>query len=241
MSTPFFLYRRLSKWITCEFSFENYKQIKLANKYEIASFKDVFCHPFYWQLFHFINDSPKLVVDLGAHCGHFTALAEICFQSKFSSNETEYILVEPNPYLLPILNQNLSNMNLLHRVRVEQGLLGKKTGTEKLWIKPKNYLSTGLSYSKDAKPFEVQFIDLEKILGNEIIDLMKLDIEGGEFDFVRYNLDIFKKVNLLFMELHDASQELHDDIFNALNSVGLTLAVKPLDANGQKLLIWHRL
>lgn len=115
-------------------------------------------------------------------------------------------------------------------------------GNEKLWIKPKNYLSTGLSYSQDAKPFEVPFIDLENILGgDEVIDLMKLDIEGGEFDFVRYNLEVFKKVNLLFMELHEASQELHDDLYSSLSSVGLSIAAKPLFENGHQLLIWHRL
>lgn len=240
MSIPFFLYRRLANWITCEFSFQNNKKIKLGNKYEVASFKDVFCHPFYWQLFQYIHDSPKLVVDCGAHCGHFTVLADICFHSKFSNVDTEYILIEPNPYLLPILKQNISDIDLNNRTQIKQGLLGEKSGTEKLWIKPKNYLATGLSYSKGAKPFEVPFIDIQELVGNRIIDLMKIDIEGGEFAFVRSNLDVFKRVNLIFMELHDASEELHHEIFNSLNSVGLNLAADPVVANGQKLLIWQR-
>lgn len=72
MSIPFFLYRRLSRWITCEFKLKKHSKIALKNKYEIASFKDVFCHPFYWQVFHWVHEPPKLVVDCGAHCSHFS-------------------------------------------------------------------------------------------------------------------------------------------------------------------------
>ncbi|MBE9049460.1 FkbM family methyltransferase [Nostocales cyanobacterium LEGE 11386] len=241
MSIPFFLYRRLANWITCEFNFQPNKKTALKNKYEVASFKDVFCHPFYWQLFQYIHECPKLVLDCGAHCGHFTILADICFQSKFASVDTEYILIEPNPYLLPIIKQNISDMDLNYRVQIKQGLLGEKSGSEKLWVKPKNYLSTGLAYSKGAKPFQVPFIDIQEIVGNRIIDLMKIDIEGGEFAFVRSHIDIFKQVNLIFMELHEASEELHHEISDSLNSVGLNLAAKPIKSHGQQLLIWQRL
>jgi hypothetical protein len=100
MSIPFFLYRRLGRWITCEFNlFEHQFKISLSNKYEVASFQDVFCHPFYWQMFRWLDKPPKLIVDCGGHCGHFSILADICIRSKFDSSNTEYILVEPNPHL----------------------------------------------------------------------------------------------------------------------------------------------
>jgi len=105
MSFSSFLYRRLSRWITCEFELDGANQSKIAlkNKYEVASFKDVFCHPFYWQVFQWVKTPPKLVVDCGAHCGHFSLLADLCFASKFSSSDTRYLLIEPNPYLIPVI------------------------------------------------------------------------------------------------------------------------------------------
>ncbi|MEH1910663.1 MAG: FkbM family methyltransferase [Nostoc sp.] len=240
MSLPFFLYRRLARWITCEFNWQNQSKVTLKNKYEVASFKNVFCHPFYWQVFQWVNSSPKLVVDCGAHCGHFSILADICFQSKFGTSDTKYILVEPNPYLLPIVQKNISNAGLSHRVELKQGLLGEKNGSATLWIKPQNYLASNMQYSQGTKPFNISFIDLQEVVGKRVIDLMKIDIEGGEFAFVRSHIDIFKQVNLIFMELHNAPEELHHEMFDSLKSVGLNLGAEPVEANGQKLLVWQR-
>jgi FkbM family methyltransferase len=240
MSISYFLYRRLANWITCEFNLPNKLKIKLKNKYEVASFKDVFCHPFYWQVFQWVNSSPGLVVDCGAHCGHFSILADICFQSKFGSSNTEYILIEPNPYLLPIVNKNILDAGISNRVKIKQGLLGTKSGSGELWIKPKNYLATNVSYSEGAKPFHVAYVDLPELVGNRVVDLMKIDIEGSEFEFVRNNIELFSQVNLIFIELHNAAESLHEELFKSFQSVGLHLVSEPVKANGQQLLIFQR-
>ncbi len=44
------LYRHLGRWITCEFEFSRDARLGLGNRYEVESFKDVFCHFFYWQV-----------------------------------------------------------------------------------------------------------------------------------------------------------------------------------------------
>jgi FkbM family methyltransferase len=240
MSIPFFLYRRLARWITCEFKLKNNSKIALKNKYEIASFKDVFCHPFYWQVFQWVHEPPKLVVDCGAHCGHFSILADICFESKFGVSNTQYLLVEPNPYLLPIIQKNVLEAGLAHRVELKQGLLGTRSGEGTLWINHKNYLATGLHYCKGAKPFKVPYLELLEIVGNRTIDLMKIDIEGGEFEFIRSNLELLSQVNLIFMELHEAPQKMHQELFEDLESVGLCQATSSLEVKGQKLIIFSR-
>ena len=88
----FFLYRRLSRWITCRFNLFDNSKLSLTNKYEVASIQDVFFQPLYWQLFSLINQLPKLIVDCGANCGHFSILVEICIKYKFSSSNAEYLL-----------------------------------------------------------------------------------------------------------------------------------------------------
>lgn len=240
MSIPFFWYRRLSRWITCEFKFSQSSKLTLKNKYEVASFKDVFCHPFYWQVFQYLPEAPKLIVDCGAHCGHFSILTDICISSKFETSDARYVLVEPNPYLIPVIKKNIQDAGLEKRTLIQQGLLGPKSGSDTLWIDPKNYLATGLAENNRAEPHELSYLDLAESISSQTIDIIKIDIEGGEFEFINANLELFKQVNLIFMELHEASPEKHSKLLGQLESVGLSLARQPLKCHGQQLVIFHR-
>src|SRR5437016_11609727 len=118
MSFASFLYRRLARWITCEFLLWDNAKIALQSKYEVSSFQDVYCNPFYWQMFQVLEQPPSLVVDCGAHCGHFTILAEQCIRARFGSTDTRYILIEPNPALLPVIRKNMFDTGLSERVEV---------------------------------------------------------------------------------------------------------------------------
>lgn len=240
MSIKSFLYRRLSRWITCELKLQEDSKIALETKYEVASFKDVFCHPFYWQVFQWVNHPPNLVVDCGAHCGHFSILADICFRSKFGTSTTKYILIEPNPYLIPVIRKNLIDTALNERTELKQGLLGVNSGQGTLWINQKNYLATSTHFNNGCKPYKLQYLNLLEIVGDHTIDLLKVDIEGGEFKFINSNLDLLRQVKLIFMELHEAPKKLHKELFDSLSSVGLHLVKSPIEINGQQLIIFQR-
>jgi FkbM family methyltransferase len=240
MNLSFFLYRRLSRWITCQFQLFDDAKISLENKFEIASFKDVFCHPFYWQIFKYLSQPPKLIVDCGAHCGHFSILADTCIRSKFGTSDTEYILIEPNPYLLPILRKNVTDAGLHKRAQIHQGMLGCDTAQGELWIQPQNYLATSSQKTKGAKAHSIRTLYLSDILAGYSIDLMKIDIEGGEFGLVHNSLDILSKVNLIFMELHAGPLEQQKQLIDELATVGLEQATEPVQAHGQQLIIFQR-
>src|SRR5271169_5785656 len=107
-----FLYRRLAAWITCELKLLGQHPLFLDSKFQVNSLQDVFCHPFYWQVFRWLKSPPRLVVDLGAHCGHFSMLADMCFRIQFSKSETEFLLLEPNPELVPVIERNLQRSGL---------------------------------------------------------------------------------------------------------------------------------
>jgi len=238
MNLQFFLYRRLCQWITCEVFLPSNLKIKLASKYEVASFSDVFCHPFYWQVYSLISTHPKLIVDCGANCGHFSLLVESCIKVKFHASETNYILIEPNPLLLKTLHSTLEYAGIKQRCVVKQGLLGKTQGEDYLWINDKNYLSSGLFKSPNTKRFKISYFDLAKIIGNQVVDLMKIDIEGGEYDFVRFNLSLFQQVNCLFMEIHQMARESQNDLISSLESLGFHLLDKIIQkADGSMLVI----
>lgn len=240
MDFSFFLYRRLAPWITCQFSALGNVKLSLKNKYEVASFQDVFCHPFYWQTYNLFNSAPKLIVDCGAHCGHFTILTDVCLHSKFGSIDTHYILIEPNPKLLPLIEKNLKDANLKKRTQVVQGLLGAKTGQDKLWVNPKNFLDAGSIASRGARSYTIDYLDLENLIGEQDIDLIKIDIEGGEFDFIKYNLKLFHKIKFVVLELHQGFESRNEELFSYLKSIGLNIAEQTLEPTGHRLLIFRR-
>jgi len=240
MSIQAFLYRRLCRLITCEFRLQQEVKVALKSKYEIASFSDVFCHPFYWQVFRWVDQSPNLIVDCGAHCGHFSVLADLCFRSKFKETNAKYILVEPNPYLLNTIQKNVLDAGMAKRVLLKHALLGAQSGQGEIWINHKNYLETSSSHRSGATLTSVPYLNLLDVVGQQPIDLLKVDIEGGEFEFVEANLELLKQVKLIFMELHQAPKEKHTTLFNSLKSVGLHLAEAPVECHGQQLLIFQR-
>jgi hypothetical protein len=65
------------------------------------------------------------------------------------------------------------------------------------------------------------------------VDVLKVDIEGSEYDLIETFPDLFKRVGLVFMELHDVrgdGSQLHDARQFFVNS-GLTL-IEPVLRNG---------
>jgi len=236
----YFLYRRLCRWITCDLRLPHRVELSLSSKHDVASFQDVFCHPFYWQLFAWMEHPPQLVVDCGANCGHFSVLADTCARVKFGRSDAHYVLVEPNPALLPILRRNLEAAGLAGRSRVLGGLLGQKSGSSTLWVQPKNYLASSLIPLAGAQRHEVPFIDLKDSIGTSTIDVLKVDIEGSEYPFVRDNADVLVSARLVMMEVHAAAAGEQETMFARLEATGLRPLGKPVCADGLYLRAWCR-
>jgi FkbM family methyltransferase len=239
MSWRYFLYRRLSRWVTFEARLWDGRRLSLRTKHEAGSFSDVFCDPFYWRVFDCVDPPPKLVVDCGANCGHFTLLTEKCIRARHGDSQTKYLLIEPNPMLAKILSRNVSDGGLSERCEVKRNLLGKRSGTGTLWVHDRNYLAAALSRTPGAKSLEIEYLDLPRELGPRQVDLMKIDIEGGEFELVRSSLEIFSRVKMLFMELHDADRALHEELLNSLASAGLRPVLPLRQAHGHQLAVFQ--
>jgi FkbM family methyltransferase len=234
------LYRRLCRWITCSFELWPGAFVALDSKFARLSFQDVFCDPFYWQVFQWIRPAPRFVVDCGANCGHFTTLTEKCVLSLHGKSEAEYLLIEPNPEIADILRKSIGATGLGARTIIKQNLLGKKSGRARLWVQSKDYLTASMNLMPGGRPHVVEFLDLPSLIGDRWIDLMKIDFEGGEFDLVRHNLDLFKRVRTIFMELHTGTSAQRQELFDGLRSAGLTPLGEPLAAHGYELIIFHR-
>ena len=235
-----FLYRRFARWVTCQVSLAGNHCLALDSKYQLNSFQDVFCDPFYWQVYTWVSSQPKLVVDLGAHCGHFSMLADVCFRARFGMSDSEYLLIEPNPKLLPVIARNLVRSGLCSRNRVLHGLVGAaRGGSGTLWVHSKNFLSASVDQMAAGRAVEVPYLDLEAAVGDRPIDLLKVDIEGAEFALVDNYAAVFDRVATLIIEIHAAPELVEAKMRHDLRACGLT-PIAEQDHGSYRLVVFQR-
>jgi len=126
------------------------------------------------------------------------------------------------------------------RCTLIRGLLGPKSGKSDLWIHPKNYLASSMSAFPGARRREVPFVDLQQFVGDQPIDVLKVDIEGGEYPFVEANPDIFLASQVVVMEIHGNDERRVDDMFRAIEASGLRQQGIKVNRFGIRLQAWKR-
>ena len=235
-----FLYRRLARLVTCEVKLLGNHPLALDNKYQVNSLQDVFCHPFYWQIYTWVDQPPKLVVDLGAHCAHFSMLADVCFRERFGAVQPEYLLIEPNPDLVPVIKRNLAKSGLCSTHVLKQGLVGNRKGSATLWVSGSNYLSASLQRGESTQPVKAEYLDLEALIGGRTIDLLKIDIEGAEYDFVAQYPELLKQVRRLMIEIHSAPDSRQSELRVSLERAGLRQFGRAVEHSGYQLAMFER-
>ena len=236
-SLQFFLYRRLAGAGVLAARFKKDKtEIWLSDKFQVASFQDVFLDPNYWRVFTALEKPPELVVDCGAHCGHFAILAELCIVARFGASQARYVLVEPNDALLPALRGNIAAAGMADRVRILRGFVGTKSGEAHLATHPSNHL-VGRAQEGGSGP-AIPYLDLAAITDGAAIDLLKLDIEGAEFQFAASNRDVLDKTDLVVAEVHPHTGSV--ETFQALLAQSDLLVDGPVVTAGENFVAWFK-
>ena len=242
MNLPAFLYRRFARWITCEFKASEKITLQMYDKYQVASFQDVFCNPFYWQLSEHLTLPPQVVVDCGAHCGHFSILTELCASSRHPGVLPRYWLIEPNHALHASIAKNLAAANLSDRATIINGMVGGKAAATTLFVNRKNYLTASATpgASGEAMAVASRYLDLEELLPLEKIDILKLDIEGSELEFLKQYPALLARTQILLLEWHREHSQQKERMKKAVSAAGLTLGPPFLTPAGHELFFAHR-
>jgi len=145
-------------------------------------------------------DTP-VVLDLGAHVGAFSIWV------LNNNRSAKLISIEADPDTFSILSENkLSSSIAIPDITWETHNLLAWGSDNKL----KNFSQDGPSMSHKADTsgsILVKTINLPNLLnlpsiGNNKIDILKIDIEGSEEDFLCENPDSLSKVKCLVVELH---------------------------------------
>ncbi len=184
--------------------FENSKEFHTLKR-EIWGTDDYFI-----DIDKFNNPDSPVIVDLGAYIG----LSSLYFDYNYS--DALIYVFEPNPFAYEILMRNIKS-NQLKNIKAFNLAIGAEEGVKNFFVDKTNnkWFSTG-SFSQgawngkqDSKKIKVEVFKFSEVLGDilensgaEIIDLMKMDIEGAEKWILKNYSAEFSKVKNLIVEWH---------------------------------------
>lgn len=172
---------------------------------------------------HLFNKISKdcFVIDCGCNVGGF--------YNRYKAVSDNWICIDASSFNITEFNKNNKNhkCHLLQRALTDQDnkiLKLKKYTDEKLNDTPSgNFGVLDFVYQhnnhgwKDDEYEEVESMSLESVLkiNNNKIDILKVDIEGSEYDFL-YNKDL-SNIQYITMELHNFLGDKKNDLCQWIN------------------------
>jgi FkbM family methyltransferase len=166
--------------------------------WDLDSFKEVFWGNEYLAPFPF--EQLSTYIDLGANTG----MAALYFSTKCKLQKM--ILVEANP----VLAEQLKELRFTVAPEIVNGFVSGLSNHELDFFLHENHRNSSLhpSDTEQAKKISVTQVPLRKILQDrklEQVDLLKMDIEGGEYSIMEEDPSVFQKFRFLCAELHGDS------------------------------------
>jgi FkbM family methyltransferase len=132
------------------------------------------------------------VVDVGANVGYFTLL----FASLVGPHGKVYAF-EPIPRVRQALRRNVE-MNRAQQVVIRPEALGNDSGESVMWEGPSDHVGISsrrpIPKNRVAREWTVSTARLDELLSSEgRVDLIKIDVEGFEFDVLKGSREILRK------------------------------------------------
>jgi FkbM family methyltransferase len=163
------------------------------------------------------------IIDIGAGLGDFTAYA-----AQRSPNG-RVLAYEPFPESFALLQQNVS-LNRLRNVEAKPYAIAERPGSLALNIGLGEAVQHSTTQS-GANAIEVQAITLQQVFdehGLDRCDLLKMDIEGGEYAILRsVDAKLLKHVQRIALEYHDNTPAgQHDELVRLLQSSGFHVQMR---------------
>jgi FkbM family methyltransferase len=139
----------------------------------------------------------RKVVDLGANVGYSC----IYWCNKYP--DCRVTALEPHPAHVEIMKDNLARNGLLNRVNVVAAAAGANERS--------SYLTdarTSSTVTDQASDFEIRVLDIfrQSEFAGETIDILKIDIEGGEYELLFDPRFRNLNVRVLVIEWHNTTE-----------------------------------
>lgn len=154
-----------------------------------------------------------IIVDAGGYIG-----AAAIKLSKMYPNAV-VVSIEPSDANFLILQENIRDHKNIHALKAAlhpkggQDVLLRDRGTGE-WGFSIALQDSGSSKNVLGSVSTISLGDISRMFGNKSIGLVKLDIEGGEYEILKNADSDLKQVPLLFVELHDRIVPGCSKVFN---------------------------
>lgn len=199
--------------------------IDLRGESDISVAAEIFKHREYRRAEDAIRNAKHPVVDVGAHIGLFGVYCRAL------NPNIRIIAVEPDPDNLIVLRKNLQT-NGISGVEIIAGGICGATGRRKLSVSDdhlNNFILPIGSKEKDLPVVDVySFRDFCAANQVKKISLLKLDIEGGEYELLKsLRAEDFKILEALIFEYHNAGDKTYRSMELLLRENGFGVNVYP--------------
>lgn len=174
------------------------------------------------------------IIDVGAHIGVFSIYSKILNQS--ASRRTKIIAIEPEPDNYKLLKNNLKLNSCLDVKIIRAALISGKELNTKLFLSKNTHNHSTVSLRGSAQggdeaiqspSITVPAINLEQLMKeNKIkkIGLLKMDIEGAEFEII-LNIEngTWGKIRYAVIEYHESKENKRVNLENTIRSHGFSV------------------
>jgi FkbM family methyltransferase len=140
----------------------------------------------------------RRIVDVGANCGH-----SLIFWGR-QYPRAHVIAFEPHPTHVDMLERNVALNGLSGRLTLHRAAASVRAG-EAEFLDAEN-CSSIVEGPAGQRTLRVPLVDFFDAVGTEPIDLLKMDIEGGEYALLKDSRFARLKVRTLVMEWHRTAE-----------------------------------
>ncbi|HEX4085163.1 MAG TPA: FkbM family methyltransferase [Chthoniobacteraceae bacterium] len=152
---------------------------------------------------------PRRWLDLGCHAGYFTLY--LAWKNAIAGRSADWsaLLIDADPRMAPLTAWTLERNGLGRNARFMGGMIGEGTGPRAFALRQ----GMGSSAEVDGLPAQ-EICHVPCITAGQIAaafpppyDLIKIDIEGGEYDFVKNYPGLCRGAAWLLLEWHSTDAE----------------------------------
>lgn len=184
---------------------------------------------------------PRHVVDMGANLGFFSILTDHFFNDLSNNTPIQYTLIEANAALLNPIKKNLANFRI-SRYELLNQLVGPADEKGQFYVSAQTSMQSSMyELNTKTKKVSVDVLNLkERVDIMSTADIVKIDIEGAEYELFNNFLEQLCNARHLIIEFHTPGRKT-DVCVQSLKNKGFFVQLeKPEQHSGFHLMMLSR-
>ena len=186
---------------------------------DLSVIDEFFVDKMYRSVETIISDIKYPIIDTGAHIGVFS------IYSKIINPKLKIIAIEPELGNFKLLQANLKLNNCTNIKLIRAALVAEKKLNTKLYLSKNTHNHSTMPLSKNC--IQVPATNLKKLMEeNKIkkIGLLKMDIEGAEFNIIKtLKHKNIKTIENMVIEYHESGNNKREDLENITRQHGFSV------------------